>query len=82
MLFDLRNLKASSEPTTTITFPPGCAFAKIHPMDASKLVCISAQGLMRTLDVFGRETGAGGGYEAEGTDTQVSGQAEGGKRGA
>lgn len=72
MLFDLRNLKSSSEPMTTLSFAPGCAFAKIHPMDTSKLVCVSAQGLVRTLNAYGRETGAGEGYEAEGTDTQVS----------
>lgn len=57
---------------TTLSFPPGCAFAKIHPMDTSKLVCVSAQGLVRTMDMYGHDTGAGAGYEAEGTDTQVS----------
>ena len=57
---------------TTLSFPPGCAFAKIHPMDTSKLVCVSAQGLVRTMDIYGRETGAGEGYEVEGSDTQVS----------
>lgn len=72
MLFDLRNLKSSSEPMTILSFAPGCAFAKIHPTDTSKLVCVSAQGLVRTLDAYGRETGAGEGYEAESTDTQVS----------
>jgi hypothetical protein len=72
MLYDMRNLKSSSEPTMTLDFPPGAAFAKIHPMDPSKLVAVSAQGLVRTLDMYGRDTGAGTGYDAAGTDSEVS----------
>jgi hypothetical protein len=72
MLYDMRNLKSSSEPTATLDFPPGAAFVKIHPMDPSKLVAVSAQGLVRTLDMYGRETGAGNGYDAAGTDSEVS----------
>ncbi|KAJ9099926.1 hypothetical protein QFC21_003931 [Naganishia friedmannii] len=71
MLYDMRNLKSSAEPTTTLDFPPGAAFVKIHPMDPSKLVAVSAQGLVRTLDMHGRETGAGNGYDAAGTDSEL-----------